>query len=100
MVNQVQIPHSVVVGKAPLPSEIEVGGLAVNLKDRVLYSKGYDNVVIELSKVTFDKVIDALGFTPVEPKGISLPPPATDSASAITLANSIRNVLISCGIGS
>jgi hypothetical protein len=100
MVEQVQIPHSVVVGKAPLPSELVVGGLAVNLKDRALYTKGYDDVVIQLNTVTFDQVIEALGFTPVKPEGASLPAPASDLATAIDLANSMRAALISCSIGS
>jgi hypothetical protein len=100
MVEQVQIPHSVVVGKAPLPAEIAVGGLAVNLKDRVLYTKGYDGIVIQLNEVTFDLVIEALGFIPVEGKGIALPAPATDAATVRDLANSMRALLISCGIGS
>jgi hypothetical protein len=49
MVEQVQIPHSVVEGKEPLPGEVVVGGLAVNLLDFRLYTKGYNGVVIRLS---------------------------------------------------
>ena len=100
MVDQVQIPHSVVVGKKPLPSELVEGGLAVNLKDGALYTKGYDGVVIQLNQVTFEKIIEALGFTPVEPRGESLPAPASDLATVISLANGLRTALISCGIGS
>lgn len=100
MVDQVQIPHSVIVGKAPLASELVVGGLAVNLKDRVLYTKGYDGVVIQLTMATFDQVVTALGYTPVKPLGTALPPAASDLASVLLLANSMRNVLISCHIGS
>lgn len=100
MVDQVQIPHSVVLGKVPLPSELAVGGLAVNLKDRTLYTKGYDGVVIQLNQITFEQVIEALGFTPVEPEGSLLPAVATDLASALVLLNTIRSVLIECGIGS
>lgn len=49
MVKQVQIPHSVVEGKEPLPGEIEVAGLAVNLVDYSLFTKGYDGKVIRLN---------------------------------------------------
>jgi hypothetical protein len=158
MVEQVQIPHSVVAGKAPLPAEVIVGGLALNLKDYTLYSKGYDGVVFKLtgvvavkddtdtnavvyptwvkatdgsalqytssSKLSFNpstgrlsatsfagngadltdftagQIVDALGYRPVEPEGTPLAPPATDLATVIDLANSIRAVLIGCGIGS
>jgi hypothetical protein len=100
MVEQVQIPHSVVVGKEPLPSEIVLGGLAVNLKDRTLYTKGYDDIVIQLNKVTFELVIEALGYTPVEPKKAQLPAPAVDLETVLELANSMRAVLINCDIGS
>jgi hypothetical protein len=158
MVEQVQIPHSIVEGKKPLPAEVIVGGLAVNLTDYTLYSKGYDNVVIKVSglvaieddnvsdvpvylawvrqtrgtvhqyitttKLSFNpatgilqatkfvgngaaltgltkaQVTDALGYTPVSPVGTPLAPPATDLATAIALANSIRAVLIDRGIGS
>jgi hypothetical protein len=67
MVDQVQIPHSVVVDKVPLPAEIIVGGLAANLTDFRLYSKGYDGVVIRLSgrvEITDDNVTDALVYLP------------------------------------
>lgn len=100
MVEQVQIPHSVVVGKEPSPEEIIVGGLAVNLADRALYTKGYDNVVIRLNDVTFDQVIKALKFTPVKPIAEPLPVPASDLATAIALVNTMRQALIDCGIGS
>jgi hypothetical protein len=158
MVEQVQIPHSVVEGKAPLPSEVVEGGLAVNLTDHTLYSKGYDDVIIRLTGVvavkddtdtdavvyptwvkatvgnvlqytsssrlsfnpstgrlsatafagsgagltgfTSDQIVGALGYLPVEPEGTPLAPPATDLPTVIDLANSIRAVLISCGIGS
>jgi hypothetical protein len=67
MVDQVQIPHSVVVDKVPLPAEIIVGGLAANLTDFRLYSKGYDGVVIRLSgrvEITDDNVTNALVYLP------------------------------------
>jgi len=67
MVEQVQIPHSVVVGKVPLPEEITVGGLAVNLKDFRLYSKGYDGLVIRLTgrvEVLDDSAADATVYLP------------------------------------
>lgn len=67
MVDQVQIPHSVVVDKVPLPAEIIVGGLAANLKDFRLYSKGYDDVVIRLSgrvEITDDNVTNTLVYLP------------------------------------
>lgn len=51
MVQQVQVPHSVVEGKKPVASEIAVAGLAVNLKDYTLYTKGYDDVIIRLTGV-------------------------------------------------
>lgn len=100
MIEQVQIPHTVIAGKEPLPSEIDVGSLAVNLKDRALYTKGYDGVIIRLNEVTFDQVVHALGFTPVKPEGNALGEPASDLATAIALANSMRAALINCGIGS
>lgn len=52
MVEQVRIPHSVVSGKAPLPQELDIAGLAVNLKDYTLFTKGYDGVIIRLTGVT------------------------------------------------
>jgi hypothetical protein len=67
MVDQVQIPHSVVVDKVPLPAEIIVGGLAANLTDFRLYSKGYDGVVIRLSgrvEIMDDNETDALVYLP------------------------------------
>lgn len=155
MVEQVQIPHSVVEGKAPQPQDLAVAGLAVNLKDFTLYTKGYDGVVIRLtgvvaddtetdemvsltwakpgggarqytssSKLSFnphtgalhavsfngsgagltgltaDQIEDALGFAPAEAVAASLPPPASDLASAIALANGLRAALINSGIGS
>ena len=158
MVEQVQVPHSVVVDKVPLPAEIITGGLAANLKDYRLYSKGYDGVVIRLSgrveisddnatnalvylpwvktaagnvlqyvsstKLSFnpatgrlsaisfagdgaqltgltpDQIGDALGFSPAEAVGQSLPPEATDLPTALTLLNSLRAAAISSGIGS
>jgi len=86
MVDQVEIPHSVVAGKEPLPSEISIAGLAVNLKDGILYTKGYDGTIIRL--------------TGIKPKSTQLPAPATDLNSAIQLVNAIRTLLIDCGIGS
>jgi len=50
MVEQVQIPHSVVAGKEPLPGELEIAGLAVNLVDGALYTKGYDGAVVRLNE--------------------------------------------------
>lgn len=155
MVDQMQIPHSVVEGKVPLPHELEIAGLAVNLKDFTLFTKGYDGLIIrltgvagddnsidavvypmwskpgggsrqytssgklsfnpstgELSAVSFrgsaaaltgltsGQVQVALGFLPIRPRGDELPPPASDLASVISLANGIRQLLISSGIGS
>jgi hypothetical protein len=51
LVNQVQVPHSVVAGKQPQPVDVIEGGLALNLKDGTLYSKGYDGVIIRLTGV-------------------------------------------------
>jgi hypothetical protein len=67
MVEQVQIPHSVVEGKEPLPGEVVVGGLAVNLLDFRLYSKGYDGVVIRLNgrvEIEDDLETDARVYLP------------------------------------
>lgn len=100
MVEQLQLPHSVVVGKEPAPNELVVGGLAINLKDRALYTKGYDGVVFRLNAIDFHQVVEALGYTPVEPIAASLPPTANDLASAITLVNAVRWVLIECRLGS
>ncbi len=96
---QVQIPHSVVQGRVPSPAEVVVGGLAVNLVDKRLFSKDYQGNVVELTSVTSQKIKDALGFTPAATNGTELPPPANDLATAITLLNAIRSVLISSGIG-
>lgn len=49
MLEQVQVPHSVIEDKQPQPGELIEGALAVNLKDFRLYSKGYDGVVVRLS---------------------------------------------------
>jgi hypothetical protein len=49
MVDQVQVPHSVVADKVPAPGELVEGGLAVNLADYRLYTKGYNGLVIRLS---------------------------------------------------
>jgi len=65
MVEQVQIPHSVVDGKKPLPAEIAVAGLAVNLADHSLYTKGYDGSVIRLNGtvvVENDTVLNAVVY--------------------------------------
>lgn len=154
MVDQVQIPHSVVEGKAPLPQEVAIAGLAVNLRDYTLYTKGYDGVIVRLTGVaaddndtdttvyptwakqgggarqytssgklsfnphtgelratsfrgngagltglTADQVENALGFVPVARRGDSLPPPASDLNTAIALANGLRQLLISSGLG-
>jgi hypothetical protein len=144
MVDQVQIPHSVIAGKKPLPAEVIVGGLALNLKDFTLYSKGYDGVVIRLtgvvsiendegantvvylpwvkeigngvkqyissSKLSFNPASGQLRATSFAGDGSGLaglaksvstvlPPPAADLASVIALANGIREILISAGIG-
>lgn len=99
MVDQVQIPHSVVEGREPLPSELVVGGLAVNLKDRLLYTKGYDGVVIPLNQVVSEQIINALGFAPAKAVGNQLPAPAHDLATVISLANDMRVALINSGIG-
>lgn len=37
---------STVVGKAPLPTDLEIGELAVNTADKKLYTKHSDNSVI------------------------------------------------------
>jgi hypothetical protein len=100
MFEQVLLPHSVVAGRVPTPDELGVGCLAINLKDRVLYTKGYDGIVIRLDVMTGEAIIQALGYTPVKGKGTALPQPATDQASAIDLVNKIRTVLIDCGIAS
>lgn len=158
MVVQVQVPHSVIAGKKPLPTEVIVGGLALNLTDYTLYSKGYDDVIVRLtgvvaiendedtdatvylpwvktvgagvsqytstSKLSFnpatgrlhatsfsgngadltgfiaEQIEAALGFAPVEPAGVPLPPEATDLPTALDLLNSIRTLLVSSGMGS
>jgi hypothetical protein len=67
MVEQVQVPHSVVQDKVPLPANLVQGGLAANLKDFRLYSKGYDGVVIRMSgraEVHDDTVTDATVYIP------------------------------------
>jgi len=99
MFEQVQVPHSVVAGRVPAPGEVIVGGLAVNLADRKLFSKDYEGDVIDLTAVTSQAVKDALGYVPAKTSAVALPPPASDLATAITLLNAIRDVLIGCEIG-
>lgn len=99
MFQQVQIPHSVVAGRVPTPAEVVVGGIAVNITDRKLFSKDYSGKVTELSPITPDSVKAGLGYAPAQAIEQALPPPANDLASAITLLNAIRTALISCGIG-
>lgn len=144
MVDQVQIPHSVIAGKKPQPAEVIEGGLALNLKDFTLYSKGYDGVVIRLtgvvsiendvatnqtvylpwvkeigngvqqyvssSKLSFNPSTGQLRATSFAGDGsnlvglaksvsTALPPAAVDLPSVIALANGMRSILISAGIG-
>ncbi len=80
-------PRSSVAQKVPLASEVGIGGLAINLKDRSLYSKGYDGIVFRLegdggngtvaSASTIDLDSLVVGFVDVT---------GTSSISAITLA--------------
>lgn len=39
---------STVVGKVPLPADLEIGELAVNTADKKLYTKHNDNSVIQV----------------------------------------------------
>lgn len=100
MVEQVQVPHSVVPGKSPLPSELAIAGLAVNLKDGTLFTKGYDEVVIPVGEVTYQKISAALKSPEAVAGREVLPQPASDLATAIALVNAIRQALIDFGIAS
>lgn len=48
MANEIQIKRSSVPGKVPLETDLPVGGLAINLADKKLYSKDAGGAVIEL----------------------------------------------------
>lgn len=72
----IQFKRSSVVGKAPLASDLEIGEIAINLADRVIYTKDSSNTVVRLSKTEIadiDGLIDALAgkVDVVEGKGLS-----------------------------
>lgn len=72
----IQFKRSSVVGKAPLAADLEIGEIAINLADRVIYTKDSSNTVVRLSKTEIadiDGLIDALAgkVDAVAGKGLS-----------------------------
>lgn len=73
MANTIIPKRSSVVGKVPLSTDLEVGELAVNLADGLIFSKNAAGTVISLgggtSGITSGQVTTALGFTPANVAG-------------------------------
>jgi hypothetical protein len=54
--NVFQLKRSSVPSQAPLSTQLEIGELAVNLSDKILYTKDASNQVITLTSVPLDSV--------------------------------------------
>ena len=80
---------STVAAKAPLSTDLQVGELAVNTADKILYTKHSDNSVIKV------------GFDPTIPGPIGGTTPSTIAATAVTVSGAISSpISIQFGDGS
>lgn len=70
---------STVVGKVPLDTDLQVGELAVNTADKILYSKHSDNQVVKI------------GFDPAVPGPIGSTTPSTVAATNVTVSGTIAS---------
>ncbi len=76
--------RSTVVGKVPLPADLQIGELAINLADRKIYTKDANSAVVQLNDaagvgsfnsrtgavtLTSSDVTTALGYTPLNKAG-------------------------------
>lgn len=99
MANTLIPKRSSVAGKVPLATDLQVGEIAVNLADGLIFTKNGSGTVIQLGgqTLTSSAVTTALGYTPVNRAGdtmtgkLTLPTPTSSLASlnlpVATLAN-------------
>lgn len=66
MANKIRIKRSTVPGKAPTAGDLEVGELAVNTADGVLYTKHTDGNVITISPTKTSNIYNNAGITATE----------------------------------
>ena len=50
---------STVIGKVPLPADLDIGELAVNTADKKLYTKHSNNAVVQIGTITVSSTAPA-----------------------------------------
>jgi hypothetical protein len=83
MANTIKIKRSTVAGKVPVPGDLEVGEIAVNTADGIIYTKHTNDSIVTVSNIA--AVLGPNGFTVSE-----IDPNTHALANVVTHVNTIR----------